>query len=77
MFVHLSSKKRTARSFGGLRMTEKGGCHPMFAHLSSKKRTARSFGGLRMTKMGCRPWDDASPFFCHPEASEGSGCSTF
>ncbi len=117
MFASLSSKGRTARSFGGLRMTEKWeDCHPMFASLTSKGRTARSFGGLRMTeKRGglssyvCkplfkgqnsqilrRPQDDRKKrrivilclhrypklivnsrptHHCHPEASEGSGCS--
>ncbi len=53
----------------------------MFAYGFIKSRTARSFGGLRMTMMGGsprdeyqQPRDDFFPFYCHPEASEGSGC---
>jgi hypothetical protein len=60
MFAIASSKGRTARSFGGLRMTKTPTklCHPMFAIASSKGRTARSFGGLRMTKTHTKR--------CHP-----------
>jgi hypothetical protein len=33
-------------------------------------------GGLSAvsTANGLLPWDDTLPFYCHPEASEGSGC---
>jgi hypothetical protein len=63
MFAHLSSKGKTARSFGGRRMTKMGG-RPhgdrplsrtviLCLHTSLQKaKTARSLGGLRMNNDG-------------------------
>ncbi len=77
MFAHLSSKVRTARSFGGLRMTVKvEGCHPKALSFCIHPADSSLNGLLLYTAT-----TPSNPMFandhnieCHPEASEGSGC---